>query len=71
MDIRMDDLHRRWLDTPCEPFALDEVPNPEPTPHPEPNDPPPTAGVAAAEPGENRGRELAEGGSGTAGPDDR
>jgi hypothetical protein len=67
MDIRMDDLHRRWLDTPCEPVAIDEVPNPEPTPHPEPNDPPPTAGVGAAEPTGVHARDSVEGGSGTAG----
>jgi hypothetical protein len=43
MDIRIRELHYRWIDTPSEPVAMDEVPNPEPPPHPDPTDPPPTA----------------------------
>jgi hypothetical protein len=46
MDIRIRDLHYRWIDTPSEPLVIDEVPNPEPPPHPQPNDPPPTALLA-------------------------
>jgi hypothetical protein len=46
MEIRMRELHYRWIDTPSEPFTVDEVPNPEPPPHPQPTDPPPTAQVA-------------------------
>ena len=43
MDIRIRELHYRWIDTPCEAIAVDEVPSPEPPPHPQPTDPPPTA----------------------------
>jgi hypothetical protein len=43
MDIRIRELHYRWIETPCEAIAVDEVPSPEPPPHPQPNDPPPTA----------------------------
>jgi hypothetical protein len=43
MEISIRELHYRWIDTPCETIALDEVPNPEPPPHPDPTDPPPTA----------------------------
>jgi hypothetical protein len=43
MEIRIRELHYRWLDTPCEFAIVDEVPNPEPPPHPQPTDPPPTA----------------------------
>jgi hypothetical protein len=43
MDIRIRELHYRWLETPSEPVIIDEVPVPEPPPHPTPNDPPPTA----------------------------
>jgi hypothetical protein len=43
MEIRIRELHYRWIDTPCETIAVDEVPNPEPPPHPDPTDPPPTA----------------------------
>ncbi|HET6173712.1 MAG TPA: hypothetical protein VFD90_13950 [Gaiellales bacterium] len=39
----MRELHFRWLDTPCEPLVVDEMPTPEPPPHPQPTDPPPTA----------------------------
>jgi hypothetical protein len=49
MDIRVRELHFRWIDTPSEPFILDEVPNPEPPPHPQPNDPPPTAETGEGE----------------------
>jgi hypothetical protein len=43
MDIRIRELHYRWLETPSEFIVIDEVPNPEPPPHPDPTDPPPTA----------------------------
>jgi hypothetical protein len=43
MDIRIRELHYRWLETPSEPVVIDEIPNPEPPPHPDPTDPPPTA----------------------------
>jgi len=43
MDIRIRELHYRWLETPSEFIVIDEVPNPEPPPHPDPSDPPPTA----------------------------
>ena len=43
MDIRIRELHYRWLDTPSESVVIEEVPNPEPPPHPDPTDPPPTA----------------------------
>ena len=49
MDIRVRELHYRWIDTPCEPLVVDEVPNPEPPPHPDPSDPPPTAQEPAQE----------------------
>jgi hypothetical protein len=49
MDIRVRDLHYRWIDTPCELVVIDEVPNPEPPPHPDPGDPPPTAREPADE----------------------
>jgi hypothetical protein len=45
MDIRIRELHYRWLETPSESVFVDEVPNPEPPPHPQPNDPPPTAAL--------------------------
>ena len=28
MNIYMDDLHRRWLETPCQPVLIDEIPDP-------------------------------------------
>ncbi|MDP9258946.1 MAG: hypothetical protein M3Q31_20700 [Actinomycetota bacterium] len=43
MDICVRELHYRWIDTPSESVAVEEVPNPEPPPHPQPTDPPPTA----------------------------
>jgi hypothetical protein len=43
MDIRIRELHYRWIDTPAETIEIGEVPNPEPPPHPDPTDPPPTA----------------------------
>ena len=49
MDIRIRELHYRWLDTPSEAIEIDEVPNPEPPPHPDPTDPPPTAFEREAE----------------------
>jgi hypothetical protein len=54
MDIRLRELHYRWIDTPSESFILDEVPNPEPPPHPQPTDPPPTAALIedGGEPGD-------------------
>ncbi len=45
MDIRIRELHYRWIETPCEALAVDEVPSPDP-PHPQPTDPPPTAAHA-------------------------
>jgi hypothetical protein len=49
MDIRIRELHYRWIDTPSEAIEIDEVPNPEPPPHPDPTDPPPTAFEREAE----------------------
>jgi hypothetical protein len=43
MEITERELHYRWIDTPSELMAGDEVPDPAPTPHPQPTDPPPTA----------------------------
>ena len=43
MDILVRELHYRWIETPSELIAIEEVPNPEPPPHPQPTDPPPTA----------------------------
>ena len=71
MNTRMDDLHHRWLDTPCQPLVIDEVPNPEPPPHPQPTDPPPTAGATPADTGRSPEGDESEGGSGTAGPETR
>ena len=45
MDIRIRELHYRWIETPSEPIAIDEMPDPEPPPHPQPTDPPPTAAL--------------------------
>jgi hypothetical protein len=70
MNINLDDLHRRWLDTPCQPVIIDEIPDPEPPPHPQPTDPPPTAAAAAHSSG-GRERDAGQGGSGTAGPGTR
>ena len=74
MNTYMDDLHRRWLETPCQPVVIDEIPDPEPPPHPQPSDPPPTAGAGGAGgarragAGKSREGDESEGGSGTAGP---
>src|SRR4029077_6723740 len=68
MNTYMDDLHRRWLETPCQPVVIDEIPDPEPPPHPQPTDPPPTAGARRAGAGKSREGDESEGGSGTAGP---
>jgi hypothetical protein len=43
MTIHPHELHARQLETPSEPIAIGEIPNPEPPPHPDPTDPPPTA----------------------------
>ena len=67
MNTRMDDLHHRWLETPCRPVVIDEIPDPEPPPHPQPTDPPPTAGATSADSPASAAQES-EGGSGTAGP---
>jgi hypothetical protein len=45
MDIRIRELHYRWIETPSESIAIDEIPDPEPPPHPQPTDPPPTAAL--------------------------
>jgi hypothetical protein len=50
MEIRIRELHYRWIETPSEALGLDEVPNPEPPPHPQPTDPPPTAEFESAGP---------------------
>ena len=50
-DTRMDDLHRRWIETPCRLVVIDEIPDPEPPAHPQPTEPPPTAGARPADEG--------------------
>ena len=52
MDIRIRELHYRWIETPSESIVIDEMPDPEPPPHPQPTDPPPTAALV-----EDRGDE--------------
>jgi hypothetical protein len=54
MNIRLDDLHHRWLETPCRPVIIDEIPDPEPPPHPQPTDPPPTAETTPPDPQHER-----------------
>jgi hypothetical protein len=71
MNTRMDDLHHRWLETPCHHVVIDEIPDPEPPPHPQPTDPPPTAGARPAATSGSRERDESEGGSGTSGPETR
>jgi hypothetical protein len=46
MEIRIRELHYRWIETPSESLVIDEMPDPEPPPHPQPTDPPPTAALA-------------------------
>lgn len=45
MDMLIRELHYRWIETPSDSVAIDEMPDPEPPPHPQPTDPPPTAAL--------------------------